>query len=116
MNEIAVPLAKQGQSLEAIWASHGDELPVCARAEYRHQGPAAIGLTSLGMPRKARLLPRKRPDAGGARRERVDRTGRTYDDFLGLPVEDRVRVVQGDSVEGFEWNESDVLSLHFVAS
>ena len=115
MNAIVVPLAKQGQSLEAIWAGHGGELPVCVRTAYKYQELAAVGLTSLDMPRKARLLPRKRPVAGGARRERVDRTGRTYDDFLDLPIEDRVRVVQGDSVEGFEWNGSDILSLHFVA-
>jgi hypothetical protein len=67
------------------------------------------------MPRKARLLPRKRAGAGGPKRERVDRTGRTYDDFRALPLEDQVRVVQGDSVEGYEWNVSDILSLHLVA-
>ena len=115
MNGIIVPLAKQGQSLEAIWAEHAGELPVCVRSAYKYQGLAAIGLTSLDMPRKARLLPRKRPDAAKPGRERVDRTGRTYDDFDELPISDKARVVQGDSVEGFEWNKSDVLSLHFVA-
>lgn len=115
MNDIVVPLAKQGQSFEAIWAEHGSELPVCVRTAYKYQGLAAIGLASLDMPRKARLLPRKRPDAGGPRRERVDRTGRAYDDFLGLPLEDRVRVVQGDSVGGYAHNVTDILSLHLVA-
>lgn len=115
MNGIVVPLAKQGQSLEAIWAEHAGELPVCVRSAYKYQGLGAVGLTSLDMPRKARLLPRRRPEAGGPKRERVDRTGRTYDDFNGLPVEDKARVVQGDSVEGYEWNTSDILSLHLVA-
>lgn len=115
MNALVVPLAKQGQSLEAIWAEHGDELPVCVRSGYRYQQLGAIGLASLDMPRKVRLLPRKRPEPDGTKRERVDRTGRTYDDFEALPLEDRVRVVQGDSVEGFEWNNSDILSLHFVS-
>ena len=115
MNAIVVPLARQGQSLEAIWAEHGHELPVCVRSAYRYQELGAIGLTSLDMPRKARLLPRGRPEPGGRRRERVDRAGRTYDDFRALPVEDQARVVQGDSVGGFERNESDILSLHFVA-
>ena len=115
MNAIVVPLAKQGQSLEAIWAEHAGELPVCVRSAYKYQELNAVGLTSLDMPRKARLLPRKRADTGGPGRERVDRTGRTYDDFKALPVEEQARVVQGDSVEGFEWNGSDILSLHFVA-
>lgn len=115
MNAIVVPLAKQGQSFEAIWAEHAGELPVCVRSAYKYQELNAVGLTSLDMPRKARLLPRKRPEPGGAKRERVDRTGRTYDDFKELPVGDQVRVVQGDSVEGYEWNVSDILSLHLVA-
>lgn len=115
MNAIVVPLAKQGQSFEAIWAAHGDELPVCVRSAYRYQAVGAVGLTSLDMPRKARLLPRKRPDSGGAKRGRVDRTGRTYADFEGLPIEDRARVVQGDSVVGYAWNATDILTLHVVA-
>lgn len=115
MNAIVVPLAKQGQSFEAIWAEHAGELPVCVRSAYKYQELGAVGLASPDMPRKARLLPRKRPGAGGAKRERVDRTGRTYDDFKELPVADQVRVVQGDSVEGFERNGSDILSLHLVA-
>lgn len=115
MNEIVVPLAKQGQSLEAIWAEHADELPVCVRSAYKYQELGAVGLTSLDMPRKARLLSRKRPNTHTSKRERVDRTGRTYEDFNELSVEDKVRVVQGDSVEGYEWNTSDILSLHFAA-
>ena len=115
MNAIVVPLAKQGQSFEAIWAEHAGELPVCVRSAYKYQELGAVGLTSLDMPRKARLLPRRRPDVKGPRRERVDRTGRTYDDFNELPVKDKARVVQGDSVEGYERNASDILSLHLVA-
>ena len=115
MNAIVVPLAKQGQSFEAIWAEHADELPVCVRSAYRYQALGAVGLASLDMPRKARLLPRRRADPGPAKRERVGRSGRTYDDFNALPVEDKARVVQGDSVEGYERNGSDILSLHFPA-
>lgn len=115
MNSVIVPLAKRGQSFEAIWAEHGDEMPVCVRSAYKYQAQGAIGLTSLDMPRKARLLPRRRKEPGSAGRERVDRTGRTYDDFEKLPIEDKARVVQCDSVCGFEWNTSDILSLHFVA-
>jgi len=115
MNAIVVPLAKQGQSFEAIWAEHAGELPVCVRSAYRYQALGAVGLASVDMPRKARLLPRKRTGAAGAKRERVDRTGRTYDDFNELPVADKARVVQVDSVEGYERNRSDILSLHLVA-
>ena len=43
------------------------------------QPPPSVRWACLDMPRKARLLPRKRPGAGGPKRERVDRAGRTYD-------------------------------------
>lgn len=71
MNAIIVPPAKQGQSLEAIWAEHAGELPVCVHSGYKYQVLGAIGLTSVDMPRKARLLPCKRAGSGGAGRERV---------------------------------------------
>ena len=115
MNDIVVSLSKQGQSFEAIWASHADELPVCVRSAYNYQKRGILGIVALDMPRKARLLPRKRPDKKASGRQRIDRTGRTYDDFLELPLEERVRVVQGDSVVGYSWNKTDILSLHVVA-
>lgn len=58
---------------------------------------------------------RPRRKAARPARDRVDRTGRTFDDFSALPLEDRARVVQGDSVEGLEGNRQDLLSL-FVPS
>ena len=115
MNGIVVPLSKQGQSFEAIWAGHADELPVCVRSAYNYQQRGILGIAALDMPRKARLLPRKRPDKKVCARQRVERAGRTYDDFLKLPLEERVRVVQGDSVMGYSWNTTDILSLHVLA-
>lgn len=114
MNAIVVPLAKKGQSFEAIWATHAGELPVCVRTAYRYQELGAVGLTSVDMPLKARLLPRKRPEAG-PKRARVDREGRTHDDFLALPDAERCRVAMGDSVVGFSWNGTDVLTLFLAA-
>lgn len=115
INAIVVPLSKQGQSFEAIWATHADELSICVRSAYKYQELGAIGLASLDMPRKARLIPRKKPDMDYSRRTRIDRTGRLYADFDKLALKDKARCVQGDSVEGFKHNTSDILSLHFVA-
>ncbi len=115
MNEIVVPLSKKGQSFEAIWAEHSEKLPVCVRSAYKYQEQGVLGLVSLDMPRKVRLLPRKRPKVTTSRRERIDRTGRTYDDFEKLSLKDKIRVVQADSVEGFNWNKTDILSLHIVS-
>jgi IS30 family transposase len=64
------------------------------------------------MPAKVRYKPRRKKGAKSTR-ERIDRTGRRHDDFLELPEEDRMRVVQGDSVLGFDENTQRILSLMF---
>lgn len=113
VNSIVVPLALQGHSFEAIHAAHGDELGVSVRTLYNWQASGALRVKAIEMPMKVRLRPRRGKAPKG--RPRVDRTGRTYGDFLALPLEDRARVVQCDSVEGYETCSTDVLSLHLVA-
>lgn len=113
MRELVVPLLRQGQSFEAIWATHGGELPVCVRTAYAYQ-EAGLLAANVELPRKVRLRPRRRKGAPPGR-SRIDRTGRTWADFCELPLEDRSRVVQADSVEGREGNARDILSLHLVA-
>jgi IS30 family transposase len=113
LNALVVPLVRQGQSFEAIWATHAGELPVCVRSAYNYQEAGILDTANIELPRKVRMRKRNRNES--AKRDRVDRTGRTYDDFKALPLEDQVRVVQGDSVEGYEDNRQDILSLHLVA-
>ncbi len=113
-NALVVPLARQGWSFEAIWLVHGAELPFGLRTAYRYQEKGLLGVAAIEMPRKVRHLPRRKAGAPG--RPRVDRSGREYADFEALPLPERARAVQGDSVEGLESNSTDVLSLHFLAS
>ena len=114
INKIVVPLSKQGQSMEAIWASHSEEMPICVRSAYNYQAKGIIGLASIDMPRKVRLLPKRQQKA--YERDRVDRTGRKYEDFCALPASEQARVVQGDSVVGLQSNLRDILTLHVVAA
>ena len=111
---LVLPLARQGWSFEAIWLVHGAELPFGLRTAYRYQEKGLLGVAAIEMPRKVRHLPKKRARTPG--RPRVDRSGREYADFEALPLSERARAVQGDSVEGLESNSTDVLSLHFLAS
>lgn len=113
-NDIVVPLVKQGWSFEAIWLARGDELPFGLRTAYRYQEKGLLGVAAIEMPRKVRHLPKKRARPSG--RPRVDRSGREHADFEALPLAERARAVQGDSVEGLEGNSADILSLHFLAS
>lgn len=112
INAVVAPLVRQGHSFEAICAAH-PELGVCVRTLYNYQEAGILETSDFELPRKVRVRPRKRKRQKG--RPRVDRTGREYRDFLALPEEQRVRVVQGDSVEGRKTCSHDILSLHLVA-
>lgn len=113
MIKLITPLVKQGQSFEAIWATHRDELPCGVRTAYAYQAKGILGLPDLTLPRKVRI--KKRKSTKNYSRERIDRTGHTYSDFDQLPLEDKVRVVQCDSVEGFSYNTHDILTMHIVS-
>ena len=105
-------LVKQGWSIEAIYAVHGPEMPVGIRTCYTYIDKGFAGVSNIDLPRKVRCKPRKSKKDPG--RDRVDRTGRTFDDFKALPIEEQARVVQAGSVVGFEWNVQSILTLHLV--
>ena len=110
------PLVLQGQSFDAIWAEHGDELPVCVRTFYNYQEQGITSVAAINMPQKVRRKPRKKngdKKNGKDARTRIDRTGRLYEDFGQLPGEDRLRVVQGDSIVGYIHNTQRILSLQW---
>lgn len=114
MDAVVSPLVRKGHSFGAIWAAHGDEMPVGARTAYNYQAAGLFSACDLELPRKVRCRPRKRAAPPGA--PRVDRSGRTYADFRALPLADRARVAQVDSVCGLEGNSRDLLSVMPVAA
>ena len=115
MAAVVAPLVRQGQSFEAIWATHGGELPVGVRSAYNYQEAGILGAADVELPRKVRMRKRKGGRKAAQGRDRVDRSGRTYADFQALPLPDLARVVQGDSVCGHGEDRQDLLSLHIVA-
>lgn len=116
MMGIVGPLILQGQSPEAIWRSHGDELPVCSRTFYNYVEAGLTGLTALDLPRKARFKPRKgkKEAVWSGRKPRVDRRGRTYGDFMALPPSTRLSAVQLDTVVGSAGSSQRILSMHIA--
>ena len=105
------PLVRKGQSLEAVWATHGDGFPVGARAFYNYIESGAVDIASLELPRKVRYKKRKR--RAEPARDRIDRTGRLYEGFPALAEEERLSAVQMDAVLGFQGNRSRILGLRF---
>lgn len=104
-------LLSQGQSLEAIWAVHGDEFPVSVRTFYNYVDRGLLGLANIELPKKVKYAPRKRREEGSPK---MSLEGRTYAEWLALPEELRLRTVQIDCVEGLRRNSKAILSLHFV--
>lgn len=104
-------LLGQGQSLEAIWAVHGDEFPVCVRTFYNYIEQGVMGLANIELPKKVKYAPRRKRPEG---EPKMDLVGRTYADWLALPEELRLLTVQIDCVEGLRRNSKCILSLHFV--
>lgn len=99
MVDLVAPLQRKGQSVEAIWATHGGELPVCERTFRKHDAEGLCGMSAMDMPSKVRHEPRKRK-GDESRGERVDRAGRRYEDFMSLPEEERMWATQTDTVVG----------------
>ena len=104
-------LLSQGQSLEAIWAVHGDEFPVSVRTFYTYMEKGVMGLANIDLPKKVKYTPRKKREQ---KTPRMDFAGRTYTDWLALSDEERMLTVQIDCVEGLRRNSKCILSLHFV--
>lgn len=104
-------LLAQGQSLEAIWAVHGSEFPVCVRTFYNYIEQGVMGLANIELPKKVKYAPRKKREQG---EPKMDLSGRTYAEWLALPDELRLLTVQIDCVEGLRRNSKCILSLHFV--
>lgn len=70
-----------------------------------------MGLANIDLPRKVRYKPRKVVSGGRL----VDRDGRSFSDFLGLPQKTRARAVQMDTVIGKRADFKCILTLHFPA-
>lgn len=106
------PMIESGLSAEAIWAdaeARGEPYPVDARTFRGWVERGVVDVPRILLPRAVRWrrhAPRREPG-----RDRVDRTGRTFDDFMALPAAERARAVQGDTVEGFSWNVQRLASL-----
>lgn len=109
MKAVRALLAK-GQSFEAICSSGNPQVKVSARTLYRYAEAGVFGIANIELPRKVRYKPRK--DVPKVDRP-VDRDGRSYSDFPGLPEDARARAVQMDTVVGLKGDFKRILTIHF---
>jgi IS30 family transposase len=90
-------LIRKGQSLEEIYLTHADEIPVTVRTLYAYVDAGALGgLCNADLCRKIRYLPRCRKRQRKAR----DVPERTYADFCALPTGVQASATEMDTVKG----------------
>lgn len=102
-------LLGQGQSLEAIWATHGHEFPIGLRTFYNYIETGLFGIANIELPKKVKYKPRKDLKVTPVV---VDKTGRTYADFISLSDDRRRSAAQMDCVMGKRGDFKCILTLH----
>ena len=79
LNELLVPLVKQGQSIHQIYLNHKDELMCSEKTLYNYIDGCLFDIRNIDLPRKVKYRPRyKKPEL------KVDkgcRIGRNYHDY-----------------------------------
>lgn len=111
MVKVVKALLGKGQSFEAICASGNPAIVVSPRTLYRYAEAGIFGIANIDLPKKVVYKTRRTKRA--IANNPIDRTGRTYADFMGLPEDVRSRAVQMDTVMGVRGDFKCILTLHF---
>ena len=98
LNNLISPLIKQGQSLEQIYLTHEDEIPVTVRTLYTYVDLGIIeGICNLDLNLKVRRSPSKTKKRN---KKSKAPAGHTYSDFIALDTTDQMAAVELDTVKG----------------
>lgn len=112
LNEILVPLVKQGQSLHQIYLNHKDELMCCEKTLYNYVDGCLFDIRNIDLPRKVKYRPRyKRPELKVDRGCRIGRNYHDYEVYMEKHLD--TAVVQMDSVIGSRGGKV-LLTVYFV--
>lgn len=97
LDALIAPLIKNGQSIEEVYLTHGNEIPVTVRTIYTYVSDDVLpSLCNANLNRKLRYSPRLKK----RKREPRDIPGRTYADFCALSVAAQVGATEMDTVKG----------------
>ena len=112
LNNILVPLVKQGQSIHQIYLNNKDELMCSEKTLYNYVDGCLFDIRNIDLPRKVKYRPRyKKPEL------KVDtgcRYGRNYHDYeVYMEKNPDIAVVQMDSVIGNRGGKV-LLTIYFV--
>lgn len=112
INEIIVPLVKQGQSIHQIYLNHKDELMCSEKTLYNYVDGCLFDIRNIDLPRKVKYRPRyKKPELKVDRGCRIGRNYHDYDVYMGKYPD--TAEVQMDSVIGTKGGKV-LLTIYFV--
>lgn len=102
LDALVSPLILSGQTMDHIFAEHGEAIPCSVRTLYRYIDSGILSVRNIDLPRKVKYKPRRHPKDSG-RLPREFTAGRTYADFLAhLEDHPDTNVVEMDTVVGPE--------------
>lgn len=112
LNEILVPLVKQGQSIHQIYLNNKDELMCSEKTLYNYVDGCLFDIRNIDLPRKVKYRPRyKKPELKVDKGCRVGRNYHDYEVYMGKHPD--TAVVQMDSVIGSRGGKV-LLTVFFV--
>lgn len=112
INEIIVPLVKQGQSIHQIYLNHKDELMCSEKTLYNYVDACLFDIRNIDLPRKVKYRPRyKKPELKVDRGCRIGRNYHDYEVYMGKYPD--TAEVQMDSVIGTKGGKV-LLTIYFV--
>lgn len=104
LDELVSPLLLQGQSIQAIYMEHREEIPCSERTLYNYVDGQYLTARNLDMPRKVRFKTRYKHSEGNKRNKDPFTFGRTYTDFKAYvaSLDYEPSIVEMDCVIGSE--------------
>jgi IS30 family transposase len=103
-------ITQRGQSIAHVFSAHKGEFPCSERTFYRYVDAGLGNMKNLDLVAKCRYRPRK----GKRPHERFFvPEGRTYAEYLALPEEELLSVVEIDCVEGVRTDSKVLLTMLF---
>ena len=102
LDSLVSPLILKGQTMNHIFANHGEEIPCSERTLYRYIDDGVLSVRNIDLLRKVKYKPRKQSEKRTPL-ERACLVNRTYEDFLSyLSGNPDTNVVEVDTVVGPE--------------
>jgi len=112
LNQILVPLVKQGQSIHQIYLNNKDELMCSEKTLYNYVDGCLFDIRNIDLPRKVKYRPRyKKPEMKVDRGCRIGRNYHDYEVYMGKHPD--TAEVQMDSVIGIKGGKV-LLTIYFV--